>query len=108
MRRRFNPLRAMLIAVIGVVGLLVSAGAASAGQGRCGPRGELSQALEQRYSEVPVAVGLIDTKTVIEVFARADGETWTIVTSRADGMSCIIGAGKAWQLLEVKPVGPGA
>jgi hypothetical protein len=55
-----------------------------------------------------VAVGLIDTKTVIEVFARADGETWTIVTSRADGMSCIIGAGKAWQLLEVKPVGPGA
>ena len=108
MRGRSNPLRALLIAVMGVVGVLTNAGAASAEQGRCGPRDELGQALEQRYSEVPVAVGLIDTKTVIEIFARADGETWTIVTSRADGMSCIIGAGKAWQLLAVKPIGPGA
>ena len=69
-------------------------------------REDLSQALEQRYAEVPVAVGLVDSKTIIEIFARADGDTWTIVTSRADGMSCVLGAGKAWQLLPIKPLGP--
>jgi hypothetical protein len=114
MERRFNPSslirlsRAVLIAVIAAIGVLANAGPSSAEQGRCGPRDELGHALEQRYAEVPVAVGLIDAKTIIEIFARADGETWTIVTSRADGISCIIGAGKAWQLLPLKSVGPNA
>jgi hypothetical protein len=100
--------RSMLPAIVGVAGILASAGIASADQGRCVPRKDLGSVLEQRYAEVPVAVGLIDTKTIIEVFAREDGDTWTIVASRADGTSCIIGAGNAWRLLPIKPIGPGA
>jgi hypothetical protein len=99
--------KALLVAIAAFFGMWASVGSASAEQGRCAARNDLSQALEQRYAEVPVAVGLVDTKTIIEIFARADGDTWTIVTSRADGMSCVLGAGKAWQLLPIKPLGPG-
>jgi hypothetical protein len=88
--------------------LWLSAVPASAADPRCGARNDLSTALEQRYAEVPVAVGLIDQRTVIEIYARADGDSWTIVTSRADGMSCILGAGKAWHLLPIKLLGPDA
>jgi hypothetical protein len=98
--------RALLVAIAALLSIWASAGSASAEEGRCAARNDLSQGLEERYAEVPVAVGLVDSKTIIEIFARADGDTWTIVTSRADGMSCVLGAGKAWQLLPIKPLGP--
>lgn len=34
----------------------------------------------------------------IEVYASPDG-TWTIVTTRPDGMSCLMAAGQAWETL---------
>ena len=115
MKRTFDPSPAtvaragkpLLIAFAAFLGMWASVGSASAEQGRCATRNDLSQALEQRYAEVPVAVGLVDSKTIVEIFARADGNTWTIVTSRADGVSCVLGAGNAWQLLPIKPLGPG-
>jgi len=103
---RTGASRALLVAIAALLSIWASAGSASAEEGRCAARNDLSQGLEQRYAEVPVAVGLVDSKTIIEIFARADGDTWTIVTSRADGMSCVLGAGKAWQLLPIKPLGP--
>jgi len=108
MKNSIKSSPSIVIAAAAVMGLLASASTASAQEGRCVARKDLSQTLEQRYAEVPVAIGLVDGKTVIEIFARADGDTWTIVTSRADGLSCVLGAGKSWQLMPIKALGPGA
>lgn len=64
------------------------------------------KALGDRYAEAPVAVGLIDSKTIVEVFARIDGDSFTLVTSRADGNSCILLAGKVWIKVPYKLTGP--
>src|SRR5262245_24492453 len=103
-----SPAGAASVVFAALLGLSMASSPASAAEARCGARSDLSTALAERYSEVPVAVGLVDQKTVIEIYARADGDSWTIVTSRADGVSCVLGAGKAWQLLPIKPLGPGA
>ena len=36
---------------------------------------------------------------LIQVFAAKDGATWTMVTTRPDGVSCIVGLGQHWEAL---------
>jgi hypothetical protein len=74
-------------------------------QGQCGPRAELVKALAARYSETPTVVGLIDEKSIIEIFSQINGDTWTQVITRADGISCIIAAGKGLQFVPPKVLG---
>ena len=52
-----------------------------------------------RFSEAPVAIGLTREGHVMEVFSSPDGETWTIVITLPNGTSCMIGAGKHWEIL---------
>ncbi len=60
------------------------------------PRGELVKFLGERYAEAPVAIGLSESGGVIEVFAAADGSTWTMILTMPDGLSRVIQAGEAW------------
>lgn len=71
----------------------------------CDTHDKVRQELERTYGEVPVAAGLTDFGTVIEVFAREDGASWTIVVARAEGISCRVAAGQAWQPLPNPPRG---
>lgn len=75
--------------------LALSAGAAQAQQ-PCGPRAEIVAQLEQKYGETRRGVGLQNRGAVTEVFASAETGTWTIMVTRPDGVSCLIGAGEAW------------
>lgn len=56
----------------------------------------MSDQLERRYAEVPVASGLTQDK-LLQVFATSDGSTWTVVLTRPDGMSCVVATGHDWQ-----------
>ena len=60
------------------------------------PRERLVTILEGRYSEQPVAAGLEVTGQLIEVFATADRETWTLVMSTPNDMACVIAVGTGW------------
>ncbi len=73
----------------------------------CGDRAQILDRLAAEYSEQRIGFGLADAGGVIEILAQADGRTWTIILSRADGSSCLLVTGEAWQ--QVKPVrGKGA
>jgi hypothetical protein len=74
----------------------VAAAATSASAQSCGDREEMVSGLGTLHSERLVAAGLQDERHVVEVWASQDGSTWTILLSRADGVSCIVGAGNAW------------
>lgn len=78
-----------------VVGMASSAGAQS--PVRCGPRAELLKQLSSLYREQPVALGIADTGTLLEVVAANDGATWTVIVTRSNGTSCVIMTGEGWQ-----------
>ena len=87
--------------------LLIGAGSASAEELRpapgsyCVPFGEMTERLAAEYGELVIGRGLNANGVLVELYASADGESWTIVWSRADGLSCIwaSGIGKNWQVV---------
>ena len=46
--------------------------------------------------------GLRDTETVLEVWTSPSGD-WTIVQSYADGTTCILAMGVAWEMMRPPP-----
>jgi hypothetical protein len=85
------------------VGLAISVPAAAdplAGlQPGCQSRAKIQQLLTQRFDEAPTALGLQANGELIQVFSSKDGATWTIVTTRPDGLSCIVALGQHWEAL---------
>ncbi|BCH21870.1 hypothetical protein [Mesorhizobium sp. L-8-3] len=74
---------------------VLSSGAAFAQAPTCGPRDALARSLAEQYREKPQAIGVVDAKTVVEVFVSEAG-TWTIIASDTDGNSCVVSAGEGW------------
>ena len=60
--------------------------------------------LAAKYGEQPVARGLVSTGAVIEILVAPDGETWSIVVTLPNGLSCGLAAGETWQTVPVAPV----
>ena len=60
------------------------------------PRAALVEMLGDGYAELPVAFGLAENGGLIEVFASADGATWTMVLSMPNGLSYVVTTGEAW------------
>ncbi len=79
-----------------------------AAQTPCKPWREVAQYLGEHYSERPVAVGLQSDGSLLQVYAAPATSTWTLVSMRPDGMACLIGAGKAWELLAKPDTDPAA
>ncbi len=68
----------------------------SVAQSTCAPRTDLARLLSQQHSETPVALGLASNGNLMEVFASNLGETWTLVMSMPNGLSCVVAAGEGW------------
>ena len=63
----------------------------------CVPRDALIERLESKYGEQYAGGGLQNAERVFEVwFSKGDG-SWTILMTRADGLSCIMASGTNWQ-----------
>ena len=77
----------------------VAAGSPAAMQPACRTHADIKQLLTEQFAELPAAVGLQANGDLIQVFAAKDGTTWTIVTTRPDGLSCIVALGQHWEAL---------
>jgi hypothetical protein len=75
-------------------------------QPACQSRDDINQLLTQRFDEVPTALGLQSNGHLIQVFVSKDGQTWTIVTTRPDGISCIVALGQHWQAVDAPAADP--
>ncbi|MDQ2090335.1 hypothetical protein [Marimonas arenosa] len=62
----------------------------------CAARAHVVSRLQHDYAEQLTAGGLHDTATMIEVWASPETGTFTVITTRADGMSCILATGTDW------------
>ena len=99
-----------LAALVGMLGLASPALAQAPPQSplttACHTQADLTEMLNQKYAELPSAVGLQSNGHLVEVFVSNDGTSWTIVVTRPDGWSCIVAVGEHWEPLPGPISGP--
>lgn len=66
----------------------------------CSPRQDVLSQLATKFKETPVAIGLANNGGLLEVLTAGNGETWTIIITMPNGMSCLVAAGEDWQSQE--------
>ncbi len=76
--------------------------------GSCLPIAVMAKALVDDHDERSIVVAFAADGTILNVFAPADGKTWTIVKIKSDGESCIVAFGQDWEQLSVAPSEPKA
>jgi hypothetical protein len=64
----------------------------------CAPRDEMVQRLTVQYGARLTGQGIRDVEAVLEVWADPRGD-WALVQSYADGRSCILAMGVAWDAI---------
>ena len=65
----------------------------------CHNAAEIAKQLSSKYEEAPVAFGLQSNGNLLQVYASTQKDTWTVVSTTPNGMSCIVAAGKRWESL---------
>jgi len=68
-------------------------------QSVCDKRAEVTGHLEQKYSEKPVALGMANNGGIVELLTTKEGNTWTIIITLPNGMTCLIAAGEDWEMV---------
>jgi len=68
-------------------------------QALCGNRTDVLGKLANGYSENATAMGLSSNGGVVEVLTSPKGNTWTIIITMPNGVSCLIAAGESWESL---------
>ena len=86
---------------------LVSTGAATA-QPQCDQRDSVLQVLQQKYKEAPVALGVTHNGGLVEVLTTGNGNTWSIIVTTPQGMSCLVAAGEGWKAMQQVALDPEA
>ena len=90
------------------IAVFSSAAAAQTQQNQCNTRDSVVSLLGNKYQEAPVAVGVTNTGGLVEVLSTEDGNTWTIIVTTPQGMSCLVAAGEGWRVKEQVALEPEA
>ncbi len=77
-------------------------------QSLCGNRAGILGKLSNGYSENASAMGLSSNGGVVEVLTSPKGESWTIIITMPNGVSCLIAAGESWETLPLLISGAGS
>lgn len=84
--------------MLGLTTLLASPVAAQTAA-NCAPRDVVVDRLAQRYGETRQSMGLGANNAVIEVFASDETGSWTITVTSANGITCLVASGQAFEAL---------
>jgi hypothetical protein len=77
---------------------------AAALAGNCARRENVVAALAKHHGEIPVVRAIVDQIKILEIFTSKGGKTWSVVVTRADGLSCLMASGQNWQAVPARPV----
>lgn len=86
--------------------LLTAAPATAQTASMCGSYAETAAQLGDKYHEARVGAG-IQGAGLVELWAAADGATWTLLLRMGGDRSCVIGAGEGWQAVKPEPADDG-
>lgn len=68
-------------------------------QANCAPREIVVDRLSGKYGETRQSMGLAANSAVVEVFASDASGSWTIIVTSANGLTCLIASGQAYEAL---------
>lgn len=71
--------------------------AALPAQTNCATRAVVIDKLQRAYGEEYVGGGVQNSQSIFEVWFSEEMGTWTILMTRADGMSCVMASGTNWR-----------
>jgi hypothetical protein len=63
----------------------------------CQERSRLIEALQETFYEQPVGAGLQNPEQMLEIWSSPRTGSFTVLITRADGISCIVAWGTHWQ-----------
>ena len=63
----------------------------------CAPHDMLVDLLAKRYQESVIGTG-IGKDALVELLVSPTG-TWTMIVTRPEGLSCLVAAGEAWEVI---------
>ena len=64
---------------------------------KCTQRSSFVRFLADTYAEKPVAIGMTSNGSVTELLKSMNGDSWTIIKTTPNGISCKVAAGEDWQ-----------
>ncbi len=76
--------------------LLLHTAATVKAQPVCMPHDDFRVELQRNFSEAPVAIGIANNGALIELYAKRDKSSWTLIMTRPGGLSCVLVAGEEW------------
>lgn len=92
--------REMMIGLMSAGLLLGAASLAQAQTGQhCAPRDQVVQRLASKYGETRQSMGLGHNNAMMEVFASLESGSWTITVTMANGITCLVASGQAFEEL---------
>lgn len=86
-----------LFAVI-IAALLMCAVVAANAQEKCIPHRDALAYFLKDHGERPIANAVMENGVVIEILAKPDGATWTMLALRPDGKACLVASGSDWRV----------
>ena len=84
----------MSLRILILAALLMLVPAAAQAQPRCAPRASVVAQLEGVYHEAPIVSAVSDAGFLIETWASALGDTWTVIATLPNGFSCVVALGR--------------
>ncbi len=65
-------------------------------QSQCGARDRLVATLKSTHHERLSGIGLVNSRSVFELWTAAGEGSWTVLVTHANKVSCIVAAGRNW------------
>ena len=69
-------------------------------QTACGPRDTITTVLTETYGESRKGIGLQNPQVMFELWTSEETGSWTILATRADGVTCMVASGLYWQAVD--------
>ncbi len=70
----------------------------------CGSHDAMAKSLTTKFKEARRVLGVMNAKTVMEIFMSPQG-TWTVIVTNTSGRACIVASGENWQEIPVSVAG---
>jgi len=71
---------------------------------QCALHDAMKAILAHEFDEHPVAMGLAQDNTIMQLYA-ADAGTWTLTVTSTNGMTCMVVAGEGYETFAPVPAG---
>lgn len=67
-------------------------------QESCAPTPQVYEILTERFQEYRIFAGLTSQGAVVEMWGSTETDTWTLVITRLDGISCVQASGAGFRM----------